>query len=82
MGKEELVKKIDSSEQIKIIESIERLAKDCGYTWYKGQHPDEQISTLLTAFTDLKMLKRALPVPSTLKRDMQASLEKEKPGSL
>ncbi len=66
MGKEELVKKIDSSEQIKIIESIERLAKDCGYTWYKGQHPDEQISALLTAFTELKMLKKALPAPKEL----------------
>lgn len=59
------MKKIDSKTQVKLIEDIERLAADCGYTWYKGQHPDEQISTLLTAFTELKMLKKALPAPTS-----------------
>lgn len=60
------MKKIDSKAQVRLIEDIDRLAADCGYIWYKGMHPDEQISTLLTMFTELKMLKRALPAPKEL----------------
>jgi hypothetical protein len=51
------VKKIDSTSQREIVDSIERIAKECGYTWYKGQEPNEQINTLLTAFTELRLLK-------------------------
>jgi len=60
------VKKIDSKTQVQLLEDIEKLAADCGYTWYKGMHPDEQISTLLIAFIELKMLKKALPAPKEL----------------
>ncbi len=60
------MKKIDSKAQAKLVDGIESLARDCGYTWYKGMCPDEQISVLLTAFTELKMLKRALPAPKEL----------------
>jgi len=63
------LKKIDSKSQREAVDSIERLAAECGYTWYKGMHPEEQINTLLTMFTELKMLKKkplALPAPKEL----------------
>lgn len=55
-----MTKALDSSKNQKIIADIERLAKDCGYTWYRGQHPDEQISVLLTVFAELRAYKRGL----------------------
>lgn len=56
-------KDFDPAACIQVAENVSKLAADCGYTWHRGQHPDEQISVLLTAFTELGILKKALPAP-------------------
>lgn len=76
------MKSFDAKSQREQVEAIETLSVSCGYPWYKGQKPDEQIKALLGAFTELLDLKSrknvlALPAPS-LKLTLEKSLEQEK----
>ena len=51
------MKSFDAKTQREAVESIERLAAACGFTWYKGMHPEAQIHVLVAAFTELDAYK-------------------------
>lgn len=51
------MKSFDAKSQREQVEAIETLSVFCGYPWYKGQKPDEQIKALIGAFTELWDLK-------------------------
>jgi len=65
------VKSFDAKNQREQVEAIETLSVSCGYPWYKGQHPDEQIKALLGALTellDLKSRKNVIMLPAPTKK--------------
>lgn len=39
---------------------ITELAKQCGYKWYKGMHPDDVLPLLREVFTELARLQKAI----------------------
>jgi hypothetical protein len=44
----------------KEVEAVEKLAKEAGVEWHRGQHPKQQLKALAGAFYELARLKNAV----------------------